>query len=47
MVMQWALRMGMLMGMDLEDLERVMMETVIHWALPMGMLMGMDLEELE
>ena len=47
MVMQWALRMGMLMGMDLEDLEVVLMEMVMHWALPMGMLMGMDLGELE
>ena len=30
MVMQWALRMGMLMGMDLGELESVMMEMVMH-----------------
>ena len=47
MVMQWALRMGMLMGMDLEDLEVVLMEMVMHWAVRMGMLMGMDLGALE
>ena len=47
MVMQWALRMGMLMEMDLETLESAMMEMVMHWALRMGMLMGMDLGELE
>ena len=47
MVVHRALPMGMLMGMDLGELESVMVEMVMHWALRMGMLMGMDLGALE
>ena len=47
MVMHWVLPMGMLMGMDLGELESVMMEMVMHLVLRMAMLMGMDLRELK